>query len=222
MGEMDELWREIEREVKETRHYLGRDRIDPRVRQAFLDTPRHAFVPEGEEPYAYDNRPLPIGCGQTISQPYIVAIMTDLLDLQPEHVVLEAGTGSGYQAAVLARLARRVYSVELIPELAQSARTRLRRLGISNVETRVGDAWAGWPEAAPFDGILVTAAAREVPPPLLEQLRPGGRMLIPLGGSFSQELVLVRKDAEGKVSQRDVLPVAFVPFVHLSDRGHDQ
>ncbi len=159
------------------------------------------------------NRPLPIGHGQTISQPYIVALMTELLAPKAGDVVLEVGTGSGYQAAVLAELGARVYTIEIVPPLANSAALRLEQLGYSNVEVRLGDGYYGWPEHAPFDGIIVTAAANAIPPPLIEQLKPGGRMLIPVGAPFSaQELIVLVKDTKGKVSTRSVLPVAFVPL----------
>jgi protein-L-isoaspartate(D-aspartate) O-methyltransferase len=180
---------------------------------------REAFVAPGSEPTAYENRPLPIGHDQTISQPFVVALMTDLLDLQPDDRVLEVGTGSGYQAAVLAEVADKVYSIEVIPELAARAAVALSGQGYANVELRTGDGGLGWPEQAPFDAIIVTAAAPEVPPALPEQLRPGGRMVIPIGPRRGdQELLLVTKDAAGNVTRRGVLPVAFVP---LTGGGRD-
>ncbi|HTD53542.1 MAG TPA: protein-L-isoaspartate(D-aspartate) O-methyltransferase, partial [Thermoanaerobaculia bacterium] len=160
---------------------------------------------------AYEDHPLPIAGHQTISQPYIVALMTELLDLQPGETVLEIGTGSGYQSAVLAKLAREVYSIEIVPELAREAAERLKRLDYTNVIVREGDGYRGWPEHAPFDAIIVTAAPERIPEPLLDQLAPGGRMVIPVGGFF-QELKVFRKDANGKVSEKDVLPVRFVPM----------
>lgn len=175
--------------------------------------PRHLFVPEELRAHAYDDSPLPIGEGQTISQPYIVALMTDLLDPQPGHSVLEIGTGSGYQAAILSQLVRQVYSIEVIPELAAEASERLQRLGYRNVSVKAGDGNAGWPEHAPYDGIIVTAAAAKVPAALLAQLRNGGRMVIPVGESGSQELVLIEKSASGAIAERSILPVAFVPLV---------
>ena len=205
---------EIDAEVRDTRQWIGRDRLSPAVRQALLDTPRAEFVPVEEQACAWDNRPLSIGHGQTISQPYIVAIMTELLDPQPHQVVLEVGTGSGYQAAVLSRLVRQVFSMELVPELAQAAGERLRRLGYDNVQTRQGDAWEGWPEHAPYDAVIVTAAAAEVPPALLAQLAAGGRMILPVDSGWGQDLLLVSKDAKGHCQTRKLLPVAFVPFVH--------
>jgi protein-L-isoaspartate(D-aspartate) O-methyltransferase len=175
--------------------------------------PRHEFVPSAEVRYAYENRPLPIGHGQTISQPYIVALMTNLLRPGTGDTVLEIGTGSGYQAAVLARLTSRVHSIEIIEPLYREATGRLKRLGYGNVVTRSGDGYYGWPEAAPFDAIIVTAAANHIPPPLIRQLKPGGRMVIPVGASFlTQHLVLVEKTAEGGVTTRQLLPVRFVPL----------
>ena len=176
--------------------------------------PRHAFVPASQRELAYTNRPLPIGYGQTISQPYIVALMTDLLRLARHSRALEIGTGSGYQAAVLAELGHLVYTIEIVSELAEPAAKRLSELGYGAVSARHGDGYYGWPEAAPFDGILVTAAASQIPPPLLEQLKPGGRMVIPIGASFLvQELMLIEKLADGTIRTEALLPVAFVPLV---------
>ena len=187
--------------------------LDPTVLDVMAAVPRHAFVPDDVRDLAYDDRPLPIGAGQTISQPFMVALMTDLLDVGAGDVVLEVGTGSGYQAAVLAPLAAEVYTIEIVPELGESAALRLRRLGYDNVHVRVGDGYYGWPEAAPFDGIVVTAAASHVPPPLIQQLRPGGRMVIPIGGAFArQQLMLVEKNEDGTVTTRQLLPVQFVPL----------
>ncbi len=192
---------------------LGREAIDPQVLAVMRRVPRHDFVPEELRDSAYANRPLPIGYGQTISQPLIVALMSDLLLLSPDHVVLEVGTGSGYHAAVVAGLAGRIHTIEIIPPLAETAARRLARLGYDNVEVRSGDGYYGWAEAAPFDRILVTAAATHVPPPLIEQLKPGGRMVIPIGGAFAlQHLVLVEKDEEGGIRTRQLLPVRFVPL----------
>ena len=175
--------------------------------------PRHEFVPRRRAGSAYEDRPLPIGHGQTISQPYIVALMTDLLAVKAGDKVLELGTGSGYQAAVLAELGVETYSIEIIPELGEAAAGRLARLGYGTAATRVGDGYYGWPEAAPFDGIVVTAAAGHVPPPLVQQLKPGGRMVIPVGEPFMvQQLVLITKDADGRPRTRVLLPVAFVPL----------
>jgi len=207
------LVREIEAEVRLTRRELRRDRLDPRVRAALVKVPRHEFVPEHLRKLAYSNEPLPLGHGQTISQPYIVAVMTDLLRLDGDERVLEIGTGSGYQAAVLAELAGEVYSIEVVEPLGLSARATLERLGYGNVHLRVGDGYSGWPEAAPFDGIIVTAAAPEPPAPLVEQLATGGRMVIPVDAGYrQQELRVIRKDASGELKTTGVLPVAFVPF----------
>jgi protein-L-isoaspartate(D-aspartate) O-methyltransferase len=208
-----ELVAAIEETVRETAGHIGRDSMDPRVMAVLAEVPRHEFVPQDQRPHAYENRPLPIGHGQTISQPYIVALMTDLLKPQPEHRVLEIGTGSGYQAAVLARLVKEVYSIEIITELGQQATERLQRLGYDNVTVRTGDGYFGWEEQAPFDGIVVTAAADHIPPPLIRQLKPGGRMVIPVGSRFMvQQLVLVEKDAGGAATTRQILPVLFVPL----------
>jgi len=203
----------ITNDVRATAFYLGRERLDPRVLEALGQVPRHEFVPWLERQRAYRNQPLPIGHGQTISQPYIVAIMTDLLDPEPGHRVLEVGTGSGYQAAVLAELVKQVYSIEIIEPLARAAGKRLQALGYDSVTTRIGDGYYGWPEHAPFDGIVVTAAASHVPPPLLAQLKPGGRMVIPVGSPFlTQQLVLIKKNKDGALITRQLLPVRFVPL----------
>jgi len=204
---------EIAATARETAEETGRPVLDGRVMSAVASVPREAFVPATEERYAYRNNALPIGHGQTISQPYIVALMTDLLNPQADHVVLEVGTGSGYQAAVLSGLVRQVYSVEVIPELAAEAQERLARLGCRNVGVTVGDGNSGWPEHAPYDGIIVTAATPQVPAALLAQLRNNSRMVIPLGQSGSQRLVSIEKTGHGVVSERDVLAVAFVPLV---------
>lgn len=197
-----------------TASYTGRKQFSDKVMQALADVDRGNFVPEDEETYAYDNGPLPIGCGQTISQPYIVALMTDMLDLTKQSIVLEVGTGSGYQAAILSRLARKVYSVEKIPELHEAASQRLQSLGYKNVETRCSDGSTGWAEKGPFDAIIVTAAAPYIPQALIDQLKPGGRMMIPVGLPYShQELMLVVKDKEGDTDTRSILGVAFVPLV---------
>jgi len=188
--------------------------LDAGVLEAMRRVPRHAFVPASQRELAYTNRPLPIGYGQTISQPYIVALMTDLLRLARHSRALEIGTGSGYQAAVLAELGHLVYTIEIVSELAEPAAKRLSELGYGAVSARHGDGYYGWPEAAPFDGILVTAAASQIPPPLLEQLKPGGRMVIPIGASFLvQELMLIEKLADGTIRTEALLPVAFVPLV---------
>ncbi len=185
----------------------------PSVLRAMRVVPRHAFVPDEQQAHAYEDRPLPIGHGQTISQPYVVAFMTEALQLDPNSVVLEIGTGSGYQAAVCAEIARAVYTIEIVEPLAQSAAELLQRLGYGNVHVRAGDGYHGWPERGPFDAIIGTAAAREIPPPLLEQLKTGGRMILPVAGEFGlQYLILVRKDEQGRLHQTNVMPVLFVPM----------
>jgi len=207
------LLEEIRHDFRTTAAMIGKSAPDQRVEQALLEVPRHLFIPPDSRDHAYENRPLPIGYGQTISQPYIVALMTDLLNPQPDHVVLEVGTGSGYQAAVLSRLVKQVYTIEIIEPLAKQAKARLKKLGYANVEVRLGDGYHGWKEHAPFDGIVVTAAASHIPPPLVQQLKPGGRMVIPVGSHFlTQSLLLVEKDKEGNVTTRQLLPVAFVPL----------
>jgi protein-L-isoaspartate(D-aspartate) O-methyltransferase len=205
--------RDIEADVKRTSIRLGKSALDIPVLEAMCAVPRHAFVPSYLKHLAYANRPLPIGYGQTISQPYIVALMTDLLEVDKHDVVLEIGTGSGYQAAVLGTLVQHVYSIEIIKQLAEAAQERLQRLGYENIKTRIGDGYYGWEEHAPFDAIIVTAAASHIPPPLIKQLKPGGRMVIPVGSPFlTQQLMLVHKAADGQVTTRQVLPVAFVPL----------
>lgn len=191
----------------------GRQGISEATLAVMAEVPRHLFVPPGLQSVAYENRPLPIGHGQTISQPYIVAVMTDALACAPGQKVLEIGSGSGYQAAVLQRIGARVFSIEIIPALAESAAARLSTLGYDTVQIRTGDGYFGWPEHAPFDRIIVTAAANHIPPPLIAQLAPGGRMLIPVGGPFSvQELLLVEKHPDGTLRTRSLLPVRFVPL----------
>ncbi len=200
-------------EVRSYAGYAGDAPFSDEVLATLGRVERHKFVPPGEVRYAYENRPLPIGHGQTISQPYIVALMTDLLDPAESDVVLEVGTGSGYQAAVLAELVDHVYSIEIIEPLATSAGERLQRLGYDNVTTRLGDGYYGWEAHAPFDSIIVTAAASHVPPPLIEQLRPGGRMVIPVGGRFmTQLLLLLEKGDDGEIVTRQIGAVRFVPL----------
>lgn len=187
--------------------------LDPRVLEAIGRVPRHRFVPQFVRPWAYDNKPLPIGHGQTISQPYIVALMTHLLQPARGHRVLEVGTGSGYQAAVLAELVAFVHTIEIVEPLGAEARERLATLGYRNVEVRIGDGYRGWPEHAPFDGILVTAGADHIPQPLVQQLKPGGRMVIPVGpADMVQELTVIEKKADGSLERRTVIPVRFVPL----------
>ncbi|MGH8249219.1 MAG: protein-L-isoaspartate(D-aspartate) O-methyltransferase [Steroidobacteraceae bacterium] len=204
---------EIRRDAAATADSTGRPRFSERVLAAMNAVPRHRFVPQSRVRSAYANRPLPIGHGQTISQPYIVVLMTELLDPQSGDVMLEVGTGSGYQAAVLAELVANVKTIEIIEPLAETASARLRQLGYRNVEVKLADGYFGWPEHGPYDGIIVTAAASAIPPPLIRQLKPGGRMVIPVGAPFvSQDLILLTKDANGEVSTQSVLPVAFVPL----------
>jgi protein-L-isoaspartate(D-aspartate) O-methyltransferase len=208
-----EMVAEIEQDARETASYIDKQALDPRVMQVIGRVPREQFVPDYQKPHAYENRPLAIGHGQTISQPYIVALMTDLLSPEPQDRVLEIGTGSGYQAAILAELTERVYSIEIIEELGRQARERLARLGYANVSVRIADGYYGWASEAPFDGILVTAAASHIPAPLLEQLKPGGRMVIPIGGRFQvQQLMLIEKTEDGRITNRQLLPVRFVPL----------
>jgi len=199
------------RMVEEQLKGFGRDITNAHVLRAMATVPRHEFVPEKLRGEAYEDYPLPIGYGQTISQPYIVAFMTQELDPKPHHRVLEIGTGSGYQAAVLAELVKEVYTIEIIEPLAERAKADLARLGYTNVFVRAGDGYKGWPEAAPFDSIIVTCAPEQVPPPLIEQLKEGGRMMIPLGPLHDQNLYLLEKRG-GKIERRAVLPVRFVPM----------
>ena len=196
---------------------MARGIRDPRVLEALRKIPRHRFVPPEMQPYAYDDTPLPIGLGQTISQPYMVAFMTEALELRPQDRVLEIGTGSGYQAAVLSLLAREVCSMEIIERLGQEAGVRLEQMGYRNVRVRIGNGYRGWPEAAPFDAIIVTAAPPDVPAALVEQLRVGGRMLIPVG-SFAQDLLRLRRTAKG-IERENLLPVRFVPMVPEGQRA---
>jgi protein-L-isoaspartate(D-aspartate) O-methyltransferase len=207
--------------ARETGAETGRPRFGEAVMAAMGKVPRHRFVPVLQDIFAYDNRPLPIGEGQTISQPYIVALMTDLLDPKPTDTVLEVGTGSGYQAAVLAELVAKVYTVEIVEALGLRAKQVLGELEYRNVEVRVGDGYGGWPAAAPFDAIIVTAAPAAVPQPLIDQLKPGGRMVIPVGApSDVQHLLLVEKQSDGRTTTRRALPVRFVPLTR--DRGTKQ
>lgn len=210
---------ERERMVREQIADSVHGAIGKRVQVAMECVPRHEFVPKEISDLAHDDRPLPIGYGQTISQPFIVGFMTELLALQPTDRVLEIGTGSGYQAAILAELVAEVYSIEIVPALAQRAETVLRRLGYANIHTRLGDGHQGWPEAAPFDAIIVTCAPNEVPQPLVEQLKDGGRMIIPVGVDEAQDLVLLRQQG-GELRQAKILPVRFVPMTGgMADGG---
>jgi protein-L-isoaspartate(D-aspartate) O-methyltransferase len=198
---------------------LGQQGFSERVLSAMGQTKRHLFIPERSCSIAYADRPLPIGLGQTISQPFIVALMTQLAEVAPDHVVLEIGTGSGYQAAVLAHLARKVCTIEIIPQLAETATKALKDLAYDNVEVRLGDGFAGWPECGPFDAVVVTAALGQVPPPLIEQLKVGGRLVMPVGADYgSQHLTVVEKVAPDKTTTRAVAPVRFVPFTRSQSR----
>ena len=210
------LMAEIEAEAQLTAAYTGRAAFTDAVMEVVGRVPRHEFLPVELQPYAYLNRPLPIGFDKTVSQPYIVALMTDVLDLQPEDVVLEIGTGAGYQAAILAELVKRVYTIDIIEELGASAERRLKRLGYDNIEVRISNGYYGWAQHGPYDKIMVTAACELIPTPLLTQLKPGGRMIIPTGIPEKQALTLVEKSAAGSLSTRDLLPVR---FSELEDPG---
>jgi protein-L-isoaspartate(D-aspartate) O-methyltransferase len=212
-AERTALVAEIERDIAATRP-TGKSGLDPRVVQALAAVPRHRFVPASLQDLAYEDTPLPIGNDQTISQPYIVALMTELAEIGADDVVLEIGTGSGYQAAVLAEIAREVYTIEIIEPLGRGAMRVLEELGYDNVTVRIGDGYAGWPERAPFDAILVTAAPEVVPAPLIEQLKPGGRLVVPVGAEYATQILRVlEKTSTGALTTTDVLPVRFVPFL---------
>ncbi len=207
----DTYVREREQMVRD--HIQSRDVNNPAVLAAMRSVPRHLFVPDSLRSLAYSDRPLPIGNGQTISQPYIVALMTELLEVSKDHRVLEIGTGSGYQAAVLSLLSREVDSIEIVPQLASEARQRLRKLGYTNVNVRQGDGYLGWPEKAPYDRIILTAAPPEIPQTLIDQIKPGGKLVAPEGQGFRQELVIITKSRDGKLDKRSGIPVIFVPMV---------
>jgi protein-L-isoaspartate(D-aspartate) O-methyltransferase len=216
----DYVYADYEKERKHlVKNYIENEGIDDRrVINSMLSVSREEFVPDGLRRQAYRDVPLPIGYGQTISQPYIVALMTELLKVDEDDVVLEIGTGSGYQAAVLAEIVKKVYTVEIIEPLGVSARERLNRLGYINVEVLIGDGYFGWEEHAPFDAIIVTAAANHIPPPLIRQLKNGGRMCIPVGQPYyPQVLKLLEKNEKGEVRIRDVIPVRFVPLTRAED-----
>ena len=209
-----QLIREIEQEVFATSYLTGKDELDPRVISAIAKTPRDQFIADDLQHRAFDNKPLSIGYGQTISQPYIVALMTDLLSIQPHHKILEIGTGSGYQAAILSRLCTKAYTVERISELGKLAQTRFKKLHYENINTLIGNGYLGWPEHAPYDGIIVTAAAAQVPPALIEQLKPGGQLIIPVGlDRYHQDLLKLQKDQHNNVQTRSIIGVIFVPLV---------
>ena len=213
-GGIKRMLADIESEVKFTRSYIGKSVLDKRVMEAMALVPRDAFVPEKMKKLAFDNGPLPIGHDQTISQPYIVALMTDLLALRADHSVLEIGTGCGYQTAILSQLCAHVYSVERIAALTEVARSHFAKLKYSNIDTLVGNGYDGWPEHAPYDAIVVTAAASHIPDALIEQLKPGGNLVIPIGlANMHQELLLVKKDANDEINVDSILPVAFVPMI---------
>ena len=213
MRNRSEMVAEVESEMALTQTYTGHHGLAAATRAALLNVPRHEFVPEELRDSAYDNVPLSIGSGQTISQPYIVALMTELLHLHAASVALEVGTGCGYQTAILAEISGHVHTIEIIDDLSQAAQKRLQTLGYTNVSATAGDGYFGWPEFAPYDAIIVTAAGSRVPPALIEQLKPGGRLVIPVGQQFQpQKLLLIEKNVDGTVSERDILPVSFVPL----------
>jgi protein-L-isoaspartate(D-aspartate) O-methyltransferase len=204
---------EIESEMRLTQIYTGHSGLSETVKAALFAVPRHQFVPEDLLDAAYDNKPLTIGFGQTISQPYIVALMTELLQLTSDSVILEVGTGCGYQTAVVAEIAKRVYTIEIVDDLSSQAQAQLQILGYNNIKAKIGDGRQGWPEHAPFDAIIVTAAGPEAPPALIAQLKSDGRLVVPVGEPFnSQQLLLIEKDAKGILSEREILPVSFVPL----------
>jgi protein-L-isoaspartate(D-aspartate) O-methyltransferase len=220
-AERHEMVAEIARLGRLLVRQAGRPEIDPRVLEAMEKVPRHEFVPPAQRASAYRNRPLTIGAGQTISQPFIVALMTDLLAPKTGDKVLEIGTGSGYQAAVLGELVSEIYTIEVVEPLGLESAAALHRLGYNNVHTRIGDGYKGWPGEAPFDSIIVTAAPDHIPPALLEQLKPGGRLVIPVG-KLSQELLVVTKNADGSTSREVVVPVQFVPLTREPGPGPAQ
>ena len=204
---------EIADDARRFAHYVENDSVNEKVLHVMSTVPRHVFIPPENRAQAYENRPIPIGYGQTISQPYIVALMTDLLNPHPDDKVLEIGTGSGYQAAILSRLVKEVYSIEIIEPLGQISKQVLQDLGYDNITTRIADGYDGWPEQAPFDSIIVTAAISHIPPPLVRQLKNGGTMVIPVGTRFqTQQLTLVKKDRSGAITTKQIMPVIFVPF----------
>lgn len=215
--DVERLIEEIQDEARMSQSMTGISAFTPKVLDALRNTPREAFVAEGMEKFAYANQPLPLGFGQTISQPFIVALMTQMLHPQAHHTILEIGSGSGYQAAVLAQLVKHVVSIEIIPALANSAAERLRSLAIDNVEIHCADGHDGWPSQSPYDGIIVTACASAAPPALTDQLKIGGRMIIPIGELYGyQSLHLIEKSADASLSSHAVLPVAFVPFTRAT------
>jgi len=213
MTNIDQMVNTIEAEVRYTSHLIGKRHLENKVIHAMREVPRDKFVSSYNKPFAYDDTPLPIGHGQTLSQPYMVALMTDLLQPETNHTMLEIGTGCGYQTAVLSRLIKQVYSIEIIPELSKQASKTLSELGYLNIELQLSDGYYGWPEHAPYDGIIVTAAASHFPQPLIDQLKPGAKLIIPIGlPNLHQELFVVEKDQDGNTSSRSILGVAFVPL----------
>jgi protein-L-isoaspartate(D-aspartate) O-methyltransferase len=217
---VNRMMADIDMEVEYTRSATGIKQFRPAVLNAMRSVPRHKFVPDSLQPMAYNNGPLSIGHGQTISQPYIVALMTDLLEPESNDIMLEIGTGSGYQSAVLAEIVQKVYSIEIVPELSQAAQQTLTDLNITNVDIKYGDGYYGWPEHAPYDGIIVTAAAPYIPEPLVEQLKIGARLVIPVGKPYMhQELLLIEKTADGQSQTRDILSVAFVPLTGKHEKN---
>jgi protein-L-isoaspartate(D-aspartate) O-methyltransferase len=223
MKDMQRMLNDIEMEIHLTRHLIGKNSFADRVIAAIRRVPRHEFLPEDLRYCAYDNGPAPIGSGQTISQPYIVALMSDLLNTRPSDIILEIGTGSGYQAAILSQLVQQVYSIEIIEDLAIEARKRLNKLSYANIEVRNDDGYSGWQEHAPYDGVIVTAAAPHIPQSLIDQLRTGARLVIPVGLPYShQELMVVEKKANGEIETRQVLGVVFVPLTgdHKPESAH--
>ena len=213
MNDLQRMLKDIEMEVKLTHNYIGKNALDARVMAAMKQVPRHEFIPREFHYRAYDNGPAPIGSGQTISQPYIVALMSDLLNTKPSDSILEIGTGSGYQTAILSCMVKQVYSVEIIKSLAAKVHKRLNKQDYNNINLRTGDGYFGWPEHAPYDGIIVTAAAPYIPPPLIDQLKTGARLVIPVGSPYSyQELMVVEKKASGNIETQSILGVSFVPL----------
>lgn len=214
---------DIKSEVDFTRHLIGKDHLDFRVMEALRKIPREQFVPAELRNAAFDNGPLPIGYGQTISQPYIVALMTDLLQPRSQHTILEIGSGCGYQTAILSLLCSKVFSMEVVAELALDTKRRLQKMGYSNIETKTGNGYLGWPQHAPYDGIIVTAAAEHIPPALVDQLKSEGRLVIPVGRPYShQQLMLVQKHRNGNTDRQAILGVVFVPLVQSAPGSADQ
>jgi len=218
MNDLERMLNDIKMEVELTRHLIGKNALDARVMAVMKQVPRHKFLPADFRYLAYENGPAPIGSGQTISQPYIVALMSDLLATKPSDVILEIGTGSGYQAAILSKLVTQVYSIEIIEDLALKARRRLQKLGYDNVAVRNDNGYFGWQEHAPFDGIIVTAAAPHIPLPLIDQLKVGARLVIPVGLPFAyQQLMVVEKMPNGDIDTQEILGVSFVPLTGVAN-----